>query len=558
VAKVPELNREDTVFMSGVEQYKYGWKQFISFFKLATDLGIEATGDLFALKKEWGLSMFPIDVHLSMFLNALRSQASEEQLDKWLSKCIGGPIIGTYAQTELGHGTFLRGMETTATFDGVTDEFILHSPTDTAMKWWPGGLGRTANHCLLYARLFIDGQDYGPHAFFVQLRSLEDHKPLPGVELGDIGPKMGWPAIDNGYLKLGRSFLFLFYDLLPWGLTARVQRYADHVRIPRGNMLNKFVKVTREGKYEKPPHAKFNYTTMVMVRTGMVEGSFETLGKSVTICVRYSVVRRQGGSDPGEPEKQILDYKTQQQMVFHHLSVAYAVLFAGKFLRQLFNTFAHRTDDQDFSVLPELHATSAGLKALTTELAAEGAEYLRRYCGGHGFHKFSGLPDLLNDHLPQVTGEGVNPVLYLQTARYLVRQVENVRKGAAIPSTLAYLANYKPNSPGRFSATRPEDLLKPGVLLEAFRHRAARLIFEGAEAVTDLQKKRGLAFEKAIDEVSPDLVTAAKAHGTLFLVNSFIEIISVSFCLFELRYTDGLTFFFSFNFLSSSKHPMSS
>jgi len=211
VAKVPELRREDTVFMSGVEQYKYGWRQFLAFFDLTDELSLSDMYDLYLVKKEFGLSLFPTDVHYSMFLNAIQSQASEEQLTEWLPKCLTGPIIGTYAQTELGHGTFLRGMETTATFDGVTDEFILHSPTDTAMKWWPGGLGRTANHCLLYARLFIAGQDYGPHAFFVQLRSLEDHKPLPGVELGDIGPKMGWPAIDNGYLKLGRSFLFFFF-----------------------------------------------------------------------------------------------------------------------------------------------------------------------------------------------------------------------------------------------------------------------------------------------------------------------------------------------------------
>jgi hypothetical protein len=29
-------------------------------------------------------------------------------------------IIGTYAQTELGHGTFVRGLETTATYDAQT------------------------------------------------------------------------------------------------------------------------------------------------------------------------------------------------------------------------------------------------------------------------------------------------------------------------------------------------------------------------------------------------------------------------------------------------------
>ena len=44
-------------------------------------------------------------------------------------------LIGTYAQTELGHGTFIRGLETTATYDPDTEEFVLHSPTITAYKW---------------------------------------------------------------------------------------------------------------------------------------------------------------------------------------------------------------------------------------------------------------------------------------------------------------------------------------------------------------------------------------------------------------------------------------
>ena len=35
-------------------------------------------------------------------------------------------------------GTFVRGLETTATYDKTTQEFIIHSPTHSACKWWPG------------------------------------------------------------------------------------------------------------------------------------------------------------------------------------------------------------------------------------------------------------------------------------------------------------------------------------------------------------------------------------------------------------------------------------
>lgn len=53
----------------------------------------------------------------------------------------------------------------------------------------PGGLGKLSTHVILYAALLIDGKNYGIHPFMVQIRSLEDHTPLPGVTVGDIGPK---------------------------------------------------------------------------------------------------------------------------------------------------------------------------------------------------------------------------------------------------------------------------------------------------------------------------------------------------------------------------------
>ena len=49
------------------------------------------------------------------------------------------------------------------------------------------------------ARLIIGIKDHGVHPFIVQLRSLSDYTPLPGIELGDIGIKMGLNSTDNGF-----------------------------------------------------------------------------------------------------------------------------------------------------------------------------------------------------------------------------------------------------------------------------------------------------------------------------------------------------------------------
>ena len=46
-------------------------------------------------------------------------------------------------------------------------------------------------------QLIIKGKKYGVFPFVVQIRDFDTHKTMKGVELGNIGPKMGWNAIDN-------------------------------------------------------------------------------------------------------------------------------------------------------------------------------------------------------------------------------------------------------------------------------------------------------------------------------------------------------------------------
>lgn len=78
-----------------------------------------------------------------------------------------------YLQTELGHGSNVAALETTATYLPETKEFEINSPTFTSSKWWVGSAAKLATHAVVQARLLLPGgKDVGPHLFFIQLRSL--------------------------------------------------------------------------------------------------------------------------------------------------------------------------------------------------------------------------------------------------------------------------------------------------------------------------------------------------------------------------------------------------
>lgn len=119
------------------------------------------------------------------------------------------------------------------------------------------------------ANLICQGKKLGPHPFFVQLRDGENHQPLPGIKVGEIGPKLGMNANDNGFLGF------------------------EHHRIPREHMLMKNAQVLPDGKYVKPLQEKASYGTMVFVRVAIVQDCAAHLRKAVTIATRYSAVRRQ-------------------------------------------------------------------------------------------------------------------------------------------------------------------------------------------------------------------------------------------------------------------------
>jgi acyl-CoA oxidase len=67
--------------------------------------------------------VLPDDIHWAMFVPNIRSTCDDAQRGHWLPRVDSGEVVGCYAQTEMGHGSNVRGLQTTATYLPETDEF---------------------------------------------------------------------------------------------------------------------------------------------------------------------------------------------------------------------------------------------------------------------------------------------------------------------------------------------------------------------------------------------------------------------------------------------------
>ncbi|XP_023725551.1 probable peroxisomal acyl-coenzyme A oxidase 1 isoform X2 [Cryptotermes secundus] len=438
----------------------------------------------------------PFSLNNVMMIPVIIGQATPRQQAMWLQRTINYEIIGTYAQTELGHGTFIRGLETTAHYDPTTQEFILNSPTLTSYKWWPGGLGQTTNYAIVVAQLYTQGVYRGIHLFMVQLRNEETHEPLPGIKIGEIGTKLGMNNVNNGFLGF------------------------ENVHIPREHMLMKYSKVLEDGSYIKSTNEKLAYGGMTFVRVSILKVVSTLLAKACTIAIRYSAVRRQSEMKPGEPEPQILDYRTQQYKLFPYLAASFALKFTGKWLLNICTEVFSELEEGKLERLPELHALSCCLKAVCTTEAAQGAETCRLACGGHGYMMCSNLPSLYGLITAACTYEGENTVLLLQTARYLMKAWQQAVGGMAMTPTVAYLKQAVSGSNGT-----PCWEGSTACIVSAFQQVAARKVKHSAD-IMGQRIQEGVSPEDAWNMTSVELVQCAEAHGRAILVERFVAAVA--------------------------------
>ncbi|KAG2372998.1 hypothetical protein C9374_012941 [Naegleria lovaniensis] len=310
-----------------------------------------------------------------------------------------GQDIMCFMMTELTHGSNVKGIETTATFDPTTKEFIIHSPTKSSYKIWVGNSAVYGTKACVFAQLIVNNENKGVHVFVVPIRDPLTLELYDGIQIKDIGVKQGWNAVDNGCIAF------------------------EKVRVPLDSLLNRYGEVTPDGKYVsaiKDENMRFAVTlsSLAMGRLLYCAGPTYALKAGLTTAIRYAHQRRQFGNKD-QKENLIWEYPTHHDLILPMLANTFA-FFSG------FSTLAHdySISDNKTQSFEDFNAIVSGVKAYICEYATPALRELRVACGGHGYSNNNRIGILMNDMCVFGTAEGDSIVLYQQLAKYLFDRVK--------------------------------------------------------------------------------------------------------------------------------------
>ncbi len=358
-------------------------------------------------------------VQFGLWGGAVHQLGTKPHHDKYLKATADAELLGCFAMTEHGHGSNVQALETTATYDVGTEEFIVNTPDDMARKNYIGGAGKYARFAAVFAQLIVGGESKGVHCFVVPIRD-EAGEDLPGIRTADDGLKAGLNGVDNGMI------------------------WFDHVRIPRENLLNRYADVSPAGVYSSPiesPNKRF-FTmlgTLVQGRVCVGAASLSAAMNALTIAIRHAQRRVQFGPDD-DHEVPLMQYRTHQRRLLPLLARTYALYFAQQELTERFAEVISAGNEAEDSARRELETLAAGLKAANTWHAMKTIQMCREACGGAGYMAENRFGQLRDDIDIFTTFEGDNTVLTMLCARGVLTSYAHEFGGLGAVGTAQFVA----------------------------------------------------------------------------------------------------------------------
>lgn len=229
----------------------------------------------------------------------------------------------------------------------------------------------------------------------------------------------------------------------------------------------------------------------------------------------------------GTTETAVISYKTQHYRILTLISSSYAILFASKGWKQVYDELREQQEQGNHGMLSYAHCLASGLKAWASRTAADGAEDARKCCGGQGYLAISGLTEIVGAVSACATFEGENFVLWQQTARVLFKHFDALNTGDTREAYghMKYLKEEYRQYLARGAQHQPLDTgenLDAEAQLAMYRHRAFFIIYSVYEKV----RKSPKAPINAWNEHMISIIAAARAHIEYGVLASFTDTVN--------------------------------
>ena len=441
-------------------------------------------------------------VQFGLWGGAVANLGTKRHHDKYLYDTGTMDLPGCFAMTETGHGSNVRGLETTAVYDHEAGELIVHSPSVGAGKEYIGN-AMHSRLAAVFCQLIVNGESHGVHAVVVPVRD-EAGNTLPGIRVEDNGYKLGLNGVDNGRL------------------------WFTNVRVPVENLLDKFGGITPEGTYhseiENPGRRFFTMLgTLVGGRVCVPRAGMSAAKSALAIAVRYGLRRRQFAADPLKAETIILDYPNQQRRLIPLVAKAYCTQFG---LDYLLERYIHRSEKD----MREIEAMAAGLKSYATWFATAAIQECREATGGKGYLAENRFADLKADTDIFTTFEGDNNVLMQLVAKSLLSDFQKQFKEDGNFAVLKYMGRRMSTILTEQNAytirqTDREHLTSRDFFQSAFDFRARRLTSTLAQRLRAYIKGGKSAYEAGL-LCQTHMIEAAEAYVEALILEESLKRVS--------------------------------
>ena len=425
-----------------------------------------------------GSTATKMTVQFNLFGGTLLNLGNNELHSKYLKEIDSLESIGCFGLTELGYGNNAADMQTTATYNQDKKEFVLNTPSPLARKYWITNGALHAHFCIVFARLIINDNDEGIHAFLVPIRDKQLNV-IDGVSIWDMGHKIGINGIDNASIGF------------------------ENVKVSKDCLLGDTSSIDDEGNFKSIIDKKRDrflhvadrlLSGRLCIASMMIGASKYTLDLAINYASKRLAVGEKGKSD-----NPILNFQFYQRSIMPLLAktVCYNLT-----LNHIKDVFEGTIPSEKIEKIILCCSVKASLAWHNEDVASTS----RERCGGQGYLSANRMGEAIVGSHSGITAEGDNAVLMQKVSKELL----GLERKNATKILFYYLTKKLPSFLKQFIfGLRFRNLFNSCVQLKLLEYKKNMIL---STLALKLKKSKGKIYSEWMYNQSDEIQMLAKSY----------------------------------------------